>query len=309
MKNIFQKILPVSCGLLLISTGCTSTLNEQNKSLNKTNVSTTQNQLAGNTQLQTQTLQQSQTQPQFMSTNVSTITDAQLKEQLVQKYQVPKQWGEIIPGVKTRLATDDKVIALTFDACGGTNGNKYDAELIYFLRQWGIPATLFINSRWVDANYWTFMALSKISLFEIENHGTLHKPLSMNGKEAWGIKGTENVGQIVDEVLNNHRKIEQLTGRAPKFFRSGTAFYDEVGVSIVGEIGEQVAGYNVLGDAGATFNRYQVRDALLNAKPGSIALLHMNHPESETAEGVKLAVPELLKRGYKFVRLEDYSLL
>lgn len=309
MKNIFQKILPVSCGLLLVSTGCTSTLNEPNKSINTTNVSTTQNQLASNTQLQTQTLQQSQTQPQFMSTNVSTTTDAQLKEQLVQKYQVPKQWGENIPGVKTRLATDDKVIALTFDACGGTNGNKYDAELIYYIRQWGIPATLFINSRWVDANYWTFMALSKISLFEIENHGTLHKPLSMNGKEAWGIKGTENVGQIVDEVLNNHRKIEQLTGRAPKFFRSGTAFYDEVGVSIVNDIGEQVAGYNVLGDAGATFNRYQVRDALLNAKPGSIALLHMNHPESETAEGVKLAVPELLKRGYKFVRLEDYPLL
>lgn len=54
-------------------------------------------------------------------------------------------------------------------------------------------------------------------------------------------------------MLTNYRSIEKLTGKAPKFFRSGTAFYDEVGVRFVNEIGEQVVNYNVLGDAGATF--------------------------------------------------------
>ncbi|MDQ0200552.1 polysaccharide deacetylase family protein [Neobacillus ginsengisoli] len=235
-------------------------------------------------------------------------TDEQLKQYLIQKYQVPKEWGENVTGVRTRLNTSDKVIALTFDACGGTNGSRYDSELIYYLRQQQIPATLFINSRWIDANYWTFMALSKIQLFELENHGTLHKPLSINGKSAWGIKGTENVGQIVDEVLGNHRKMEKLLGAPPRFFRSGTAYYDEVGAKIVHEIGEQPVNYNILGDAGATYNRNQVRDALLAAKPGSIAIFHMNHPEGETAEGIKLAIPELKKQGFRFVKLSDYPL-
>lgn len=234
--------------------------------------------------------------------------DRQLKTSLYEKYQVPKLWGEFLPGVRTALSTEDKVIALTLDACGGINGSSYDSELIYFLRQENVPATLFINSRWIDANYWTFWALNRIPLFEIENHGTEHRPLSINGRSAWGIKGTENVNHMVDEVLLNHRKIEQLTGKAPKFFRSGTAFYDEVGVKVTNEIGENPVNFNVLGDAGATFKKEQVRDALLNAKPGSIVLLHMNHPEGETAEGLKLAIPELKKRGYRFVKLQDYPL-
>jgi peptidoglycan/xylan/chitin deacetylase (PgdA/CDA1 family) len=152
------------------------------------------------------------------------------------------------------------------------------------------------------------MALNNIPLFEIENHGTNHRPLSMNGRTAWGIKGTENVNQITDEVLLNHRKIEKLTGKSPKFFRSGTAFYDEVGVKVVNEIGELPVNYNVLGDAGATFSKEQVRDALLKANPGSIVLLHMNKPDGKTAEGLKLAIPELKRRGYRFVKLEDFPL-
>ncbi|MEB3100981.1 polysaccharide deacetylase family protein [Ferviditalea candida] len=236
------------------------------------------------------------------------LTDVQLKKRLIGKYQVPKEWGEQVTGVKTMLNTSEKVIALTFDACGGINGSGYDAELIHYLRQQNIPATLFINSRWIEANYWAFIALSKIPLFEIENHGTEHRPLSMNGRSAWGIKGTDNVGEIVDEVLANHRKIQKLTGREPKFFRSGTAYYDEVGVKIANELGEQIAGFRVLGDAGATYSKQQVKNALLNAAPGSIVILHMNKPKSETAEGVMLAIPELKRQGYRFVKLEDYPL-
>jgi peptidoglycan/xylan/chitin deacetylase (PgdA/CDA1 family) len=46
----------------------------------------------------------------------------------------------------------------------------------------------------------------------------------------------------------------------------------------------------------------------LKAPPSSIILLHMNHPESETAEGVIEAIPELKKRGVRFVKLSEYGL-
>lgn len=75
------------------------------------------------------------------------MTDDQLKGYLYDKYQVPKQWGEFLPGVKTALDKQDKVIPLTLDACGGPNRNQYDTSLIYYLRQQNVPATLFINSR------------------------------------------------------------------------------------------------------------------------------------------------------------------
>lgn len=236
--------------------------------------------------------------------------DQAVKSHLIKKYskQSPTAWGEFIPGIHRRLHTNEKVIALTFDACGGPHGSGYDVDIINYLRQMNIPATLFINSRWIDANHETFMTLARTPQFEIENHGYLHKPLSVNGRSAWGIKGTVGVSQIVDEVAMNHRKIERLTGRAPQFFRTGTAFYDDIGVKIVGELGEKAVNYDVLGDAGATFTATQVKHALLSAKPGSIVILHMNQPKGETAEGLKLAIPQLIREGYHFCRLKDFPL-
>jgi peptidoglycan/xylan/chitin deacetylase (PgdA/CDA1 family) len=232
------------------------------------------------------------------------------RTELINEYgnQAPIKWGENVPGVFTRMATNDKVIALTFDACGGNGGNGYDRKLIDFLIKENIPATLFINARWIDANLDTFMSLARNRLFEIENHGYLHRPLSVNGKSAWGISGTKNVGDVVDEVLVNAVKIQKLTGRRPIYFRSGTAFYDEVAVKVVDDIGLRAVNYNVLGDAGGTFNQSQIKNALLSSPNGAIVICHMNHPEKATAEGLMDAIPELKRRGFRFVKLATYPL-
>ncbi|MBU3191526.1 hypothetical protein K9O30_19555 [Clostridium bowmanii] len=81
----------------------------------------------------------------------------------------------------------------------------------------------------------------------------------------------------MDEVILNEQKIEDLTGRRPKYFRSGTVRYDEVAVKIVNEIGEAAVNFNVLGNAGATYTKEQVSKACLTAPPISILLFHMNH--------------------------------
>ncbi len=152
--------------------------------------------------------------PTVQMMNQSQANDRTIKAQLVHKYkgQTPREWGETVTGVYTSLNTNDKVIALTLDACGGPGGNAYDAELIYYLRKMNIPA--------------------------------------------------------------NHRKIQNLTGTAPRFFRSGTAFYDDIGVKVVGELGERV----------------------------------VNKPNGYTAEGIKAAIPQLIKRGYRFVKLTEFPL-
>jgi peptidoglycan/xylan/chitin deacetylase (PgdA/CDA1 family) len=222
---------------------------------------------------------------------------------------VPVQWGELATGVRSRLkATEEKVVALTLDACGSTSGMGVDTKLLEFLAREQVPATLFINARWIPANRETLARLVANPLFELANHGFRHKPASVNGRSIYGIAGTRDVAELVDEIGLGARALQELTGRAPRFYRSGTAYYDEVAVQIAGDLGETVAGFSVLGDAGATFSRGQVRKALLSAKPGDIIILHMNHPESGTAEGVMDAVPVLKNRGYRFVRLSDVEL-
>ena len=218
----------------------------------------------------------------------------------------PKQWGENVTGVTTTFQSDKKEIALTFDACGGSfRSSQYDEQLIAYLTENRIPATLFINARWIKSNPEIFAALASNPLFEIANHGTAHRPLSVNGKSIYNIAGTSSPEEVEREINGNGDLIEKLTAKRPRFFRSGTAYYDEQAVAIARQNGVEIGGFSVLGDAGATFSAEKVAHQITNAKSGDIILLHMNHPESGTREGVKEAVEKLKVQGFSFVRLSD----
>lgn len=220
----------------------------------------------------------------------------------------PAEWGMDVTGVRTTFQTDQQEIALTFDACGGPFGNEIDQELIDFLREKSIQATLFINERWIMDNRDAFLKLAADPLFQIENHGTTHAPLSVQGGEAWGIEATSSPEDVYAEIMDQHETVSELTGRQMTLFRSGTAYYDEVAVQLAQDLGYEVVNFSVLGDAGATYSSTQVEQALLTATNGSIVLLHMNQPSSGTYEGVKQAIPILRERGFTFVQLQGQTL-
>ncbi|SES13709.1 polysaccharide deacetylase family protein [Salisediminibacterium halotolerans] len=219
------------------------------------------------------------------------------------------EFGVHIDGVKNRFETNEQEIALTFDLCGGDFGSELDEELVDFLRDEQIPAVLFVNKRWLTENEEQFIDLYEDPLFTIENHGTEHKPLSVEGKEGWGIDGTGSPEEAVEEVMINQQAIYERTGYTPELFRSGTAHVDESSVALVNRLGLETVNYDILGDAGATYSAEEVKESLLNAEAGSIALLHMNQPNSETAAGVQKAVPELQADGYEFVALDNKTLV
>ena len=236
--------------------------------------------------------------------------EIQTKERIISTFtgRAPQEWGEKVKGVKTRLNTDQKVLALTFDACGGPKGSGYDAKLIDFLTSEATPATLFISGKWIDANPDMFQTLARNPLFEIENHGSKHRPCSAIGRSVYGIEGTKSVEEIYDEIELNALKILNLAGRKPKYYRPGAAYCDEICVQIANALGYEVVNFSVRGDAGATYSKTQVKEALWNAPPSSIILMHMNHPEGQTAEGVIEAIPEMKKRGFRFVKLSEIGL-
>ena len=247
----------------------------------------------------------------YFTQNSSSKNEYELfKKNLAKNFenQNPKEWGENVTGVKTKLDTQEKVVALTMDACGSPQGMAYDEKLVDFLKKENIPATLFINARWIDKNMSTFKTLASNPLFEIGNHGLEHKPASVNGKSIYGLNGSKNVSELIDEIELNARKIESITHKRPKYFRSGTAYYDEVAVKISNALHHDVVGFSILGDRGATYNTKEVQEAFLKAKKGEIAIIHMNHPESQTADGTIKAIKELKEKGFKFVKLSDYKL-
>lgn len=243
------------------------------------------------------------------SSAISSFTNQHPLDLTIYEHQKPTEWGEFISGVKTKMETNEKAMALTFDACGGEHGSLYDEALMNYLIDHQIPATLFVNARWIKSNEPLFLELAENPLFQIENHGTEHKPLSVSGKSAWGIDGTKSIEDAYEEVLVNHNLITELTGVEPTMFRPGTAFFDNIAVKLLDDLEIEAVNYSILGDAGATFTPEQVTNALVDhAEHGAIALLHMNQPSSGTAEGVKQAIPLLMEAGYTFVRLSEFPL-
>ncbi|WP_427169901.1 polysaccharide deacetylase family protein [Arthrobacter sp. 92] len=215
--------------------------------------------------------------------------------------RAPGYWGLEAPGVLSRLPATAGSVALTLDFCGGNGGSGADLALLSALQQQRVPATLFLNSRWVNANQSLTRDLALDPLFEIANHGTSHKPLSVTGKSAYGIPGTRNTGEVYDEIMISDARLADLTGRRPRFFRPGTAFMDDVAVEIVRALGIIPVGFSVNGDGGATFPAATVTREVSRARAGDVVICHGNHPGGGTTPGLVRALAAMKDRGETFV--------
>ncbi len=239
------------------------------------------------------------------------VSVAELGDGLAEKYRSrrPSLWGEHLPGVVDALPLSPasgsdipaKTVALTLDACdGGT-----DTRIIALLREHRVPATVFATSRWLRRNMAVAKDLAADPLFTLACHGKRHKPASVAGRNAYGIRGTRTVRALVEEVEENAREIAAITGERPRWYRSGTAYYDDVAIAVIHDLQLAVAGYTVSADAGATLPAASVARNMRRAPDGAIILCHLNHPECGTFQGLARAIPAMLKDGAVFTRLPE----
>lgn len=218
----------------------------------------------------------------------------------------PLEWGLEVSGVVLAAHVGT---ALTLDACGGPYGSGVDWRILDLLMRREVPATLFLNSRWIEANRDLAHDLAAVPFFLLANHGTSHQPLSVTGQGAYGISGTADVGEVYDEVAVNHELLGELTGTAPTFFRAGTAHMDEVAAAIVHALGEVPVNFTINVDAGATANPDQVGAALAGAGDGDICLAHMNQPEAPAGAGWEWGLEQLLDSDAHLATLAELDLL
>ena len=127
-------------------------------------------------------------------------------ETLEEKLDVKAKGAQLFIGIPKEQMFQENRIALTPDAVSVLVNNGHRVMIEYLIKE-NIPATLFINARWIDANPEVFASLAANPLFEIANHGLLHRPASVNGKGIYGIAGTRSLDELVDEIEVNALKI------------------------------------------------------------------------------------------------------
>jgi peptidoglycan/xylan/chitin deacetylase (PgdA/CDA1 family) len=199
-----------------------------------------------------------------------------------------------------------KTIALTLDACGG----QFDTELIAFLVERKIPATVFATKKWLDRNPQGLAILrAHTDLFQIENHGARHLPAVLGaGRKAYGIAGVGDMAGLAKEVQGGADAVKLATGVAPTWYRGATALYDPAAISAIEKMGYKIAGFSVNADAGATLSKAAVAARVEKTFNGDVIIAHVNKPQSQTAAGFMIALPKLQAQGVRFVLLRDVAL-
>lgn len=198
--------------------------------------------------------------------------------------------------------TEQKLVALTLDACGGS----FDRDLIVYLIEHRIPATLFATKKWLDANaVGVAMIKAHPDLFEFEDHGANHIPAVIGpGRHVYGILGEPDLIHLRQEIVDGARAVEQVSGITPHWYRGAAAEYDPAAITEIKSLGYKIAGFSINADVGATLRKDAIVKRLKSVKTGDIVIAHMNKPKSDTAEGLAEGLTWLTARGFQFVTLD-----
>lgn len=197
-----------------------------------------------------------------------------------------------------RLPTNERVVALTFDACQAGERMTFDRSVLDLLLVRRIPFTVFASGRFVDDNYADIEELARLDFVEIENHSWNH-PNHMH---------TVTPDEALRQVEWADDAIAEATGRRPRFFRFPAGNFNAQGLRAIEERGHTVVHWrwptgdpDPMQSADTLFER-----VMRNVAPGDILIFHINGRGRRTGEALPRIVDALEAQGYRFVLLSDY---
>lgn len=185
--------------------------------------------------------------------------------------------------------TDEKVVALTFDAAWGADKTQ---GILDILEKHGVGGTFFLVGFWID-KYPDMVEKIAQSGCDIGNHSNNHLNMS-----------TLDKSQIESELDYVSDKVKELTGSLPQFFRPPFGDYNNTLIETVEEKGMVGVQWSVdsLDWQGKSATEILSRVSK-GVKSGSIILFHNN--SDNILEALPLVIANLKNQGYKMVKLSD----
>ncbi len=177
------------------------------------------------------------------------------------------------------------IIALTFD--DGPN-TVITPQVLDILEENGAVGTFFLIAQNITPESAEVVRRAKAMGCDIENHSLTH-----------GFMNQMTVEQIRAEVQACTDRIIEITGTAPSFFRPpfiavNREMYDNIDLTFICGAGCE--------DWVPTVTAQERTERVLaQAEDGQIVLLHDMQWNQNTVDALKVIIPELKKRGFRFV--------
>ncbi|KND32742.1 hypothetical protein IQ63_21545 [Streptomyces acidiscabies] len=206
----------------------------------------------------------------------------------------------------------DRTVALTFDADmtsdqgpRAARGEHFDnPALISTLRSLKIPATVFMTGRWAEEYPDQARSIGRDPLFEIANHSYSHHAFTADCYGLPTVPEADMRGDV-EKAYAAFRKAG--VPHAMPYFRFPGGCYDKTALRALNGTGVTAVQWDVIsGDAFATDADAVARQVLDGVKPGSVVVMHCTRSAAPTTErALRTIVPELRRKGYRFVKVSD----
>ena len=195
-----------------------------------------------------------------------------------------------LSGLSARPAPE-KFCALTFD-----DGPDEDLTPLVLdkLEKHGIVATFFVIGGLINDNTGKIITRAARSGCDIQNHSW-----------GYGSMSAMSCEEIRESAEKTSAMIQKYSGKAPIFFRPpnlavSDIMYETIDLAFAGGVvAHDWAGCN-------TSAEDRAKEVLGGIRDGAIILLHDVQPQPHpTPEALDIIIPELKKRGYRFVTISD----
>ncbi|MEW1613436.1 MULTISPECIES: polysaccharide deacetylase family protein [unclassified Streptomyces] len=206
----------------------------------------------------------------------------------------------------------EKVVALTFDADMTADqgpraeaGERFDnPELIALLRRLEVPSTVFMTGRWAEEYPAQAKDIGTDDLFEVANHSYSHYAFT---DDCYGLPVVpeDAMARDVERAFSAFRQAG--VRNVVPYFRFPGGCYDDAALRALTPASVTAVQWDVVsGDAFATDAGAVAQQVLEGVRPGSLVVLHCTRSAAPvTGEAVSRIVPELRKRGYRFVKVSE----
>ncbi|MEU3063130.1 polysaccharide deacetylase family protein [Streptomyces subrutilus] len=220
--------------------------------------------------------------------------------------------GGLTPVFERAKQHGDKTVALTFDADMTSDqgpraeaGEHFDnPQLISTLRTLKVPSTVFMTGRWAEEYPDQAKAIGTDPNFEIANHSYSHHAFT---SPCYGLPALDAAAARadVDRAFAAFRTAGAVN--TVPYFRFPGGCYDDRALRALSTARVTAVQWDVVsGDAFAKDPDAVAEQVLAGVKPGSVVVMHCTRSAAPvTEEAVRTIVPELRKRGYRFVKVSE----